>query len=273
MVSAMKAKVGSSGRKLVLIKLADNANDEGFCWPSYQHVADQCEMGRSTVKEHIKKLEECGFLRVESRNDGKSSNRYLLTIERGTAPEKYNGTRSESNPVEIEPGQENNITRSESAPPTRSGSDPRTYHSFEPITEPVNKTLSSVGESQPLANCENHSQSRALGGKRLLPDNFALTEDMVRDAKAHWLPIGRTDLDPKREFELFVAHYRSQGGQSAHWPSEWKKWVIRAVQFNRPAVPAPNQRGQPPQHSTRGTSLVDDLTDQSWAQSVINKGI
>jgi hypothetical protein len=34
-------KVGNSLRKLVLIKLADNANDKGECWPSYQHIADQ----------------------------------------------------------------------------------------------------------------------------------------------------------------------------------------------------------------------------------------
>ena len=44
MAKAMNIKVGNPLRKLVLIKLADNANDNGECWPSYQHVADQCEL-------------------------------------------------------------------------------------------------------------------------------------------------------------------------------------------------------------------------------------
>jgi len=60
MVKAMKLKVGNPLRKLVLLKLADNANDQGECWPSYQHIADQCEIGRSTVKGHVRALEEMG---------------------------------------------------------------------------------------------------------------------------------------------------------------------------------------------------------------------
>ncbi|MFS1524472.1 helix-turn-helix domain-containing protein, partial [Microbulbifer sp. 2304DJ12-6] len=49
MVKAMKVKVGNPLRKLVLLKLADNANDQGECWPSYQHVADQCEISRRSA--------------------------------------------------------------------------------------------------------------------------------------------------------------------------------------------------------------------------------
>ena len=47
MVKAMKVKVGNPLRKLVLLKLADNASDHGECWPSYQHIADQCEISES----------------------------------------------------------------------------------------------------------------------------------------------------------------------------------------------------------------------------------
>ena len=58
MAKAMGVKVGNSLRKLVLIKLADNANDKGECWPSYQHIADQCECSRTAVRNHIDALEE-----------------------------------------------------------------------------------------------------------------------------------------------------------------------------------------------------------------------
>jgi DNA-binding transcriptional ArsR family regulator len=61
---------GQSGkplRKLVLIKLADNANDKGECWPSYQHIADQCECSKSAVRNHIDALEDMGLLKRENR--------------------------------------------------------------------------------------------------------------------------------------------------------------------------------------------------------------
>lgn len=136
MVQAMKTKVGSPGRKLVLLKLADNANDSGECWPSYQHIADECEMGRSTVKAHIKALEEAGFITVLERNGGKSSNKFKLHFAKGAVTKKTPSTRSDSDPVKNRPGQDSAATRSDSDPQTRSDSDPRTSHSFEPVIEP-----------------------------------------------------------------------------------------------------------------------------------------
>lgn len=89
MVQAMKAKVGNPLRKLVLVKLADQANDDGECWPSYQSIADACEMSRRTVITHIDWLEENGFLQCKHRksNDGLSrSNVFVLTIAGGENP-------------------------------------------------------------------------------------------------------------------------------------------------------------------------------------------
>ena len=58
MAYAMSLKVGNPLRKLVLLKLADNANDKGECFPSYQHIADQCEISRRAVMGHIQALEK-----------------------------------------------------------------------------------------------------------------------------------------------------------------------------------------------------------------------
>ena len=113
MAKAMNIKVGNPLRKLVLIKLADNANDNGECWPSYQHVADQCEVSRSTVKSHIRALEEMGLLKREFRRKGElnQSNVFYLTLD---------------NAQQIQP--ESGGARAA----------PRTYHSFEPVNEPKN---------------------------------------------------------------------------------------------------------------------------------------
>ena len=67
MAKAMSIKVGNPLRKLVLIKLSDNANDKGECWPSYQHIADHCECSKTAVRNHIDALEMMGLLKRENR--------------------------------------------------------------------------------------------------------------------------------------------------------------------------------------------------------------
>lgn len=83
MVKAMQTKVGNPLRKLVLIKLADNANDHGECWPSLQYIADQCEISKRSVISHISKLCESGLIKKEHREGrfkANASNLYTLTL-------------------------------------------------------------------------------------------------------------------------------------------------------------------------------------------------
>ena len=84
MVDAMNVKVGNTARKLILIKLADNANDNGECFPSYQQIADQCEISRRSAIEHIKALEKMGLIIKKQRKksaDENLSNFYLLRMD------------------------------------------------------------------------------------------------------------------------------------------------------------------------------------------------
>ena len=116
----MKAKVGNPARKLVLIKLADNANDDGICWPSYQNIADHCEITKRSAMSHISKLEAMGLVarRYRKSDDGRKnkSNYYHLTLD------------SEN----ISPPSEN------ISPPPSENISPRTSHSLEPVIEPNN---------------------------------------------------------------------------------------------------------------------------------------
>jgi DNA-binding MarR family transcriptional regulator len=124
MVKAMKTKVGNPLRKLVLVKLADNASDQGECWPSYQHIADQCEISRSTVKVHIRELEKAGLLRREFRRNGElnQSNLFHLSLDGGALAARGGA-------VENPPGASETLGGGAVAAP-------RTSHSFEPVNEP-----------------------------------------------------------------------------------------------------------------------------------------
>ena len=84
MVEVFHTEVGNPMHKLVLLKLADNANDNGECYPSYQHIAKQCEISKRTAMRAIEELCKKGLLLKQSRYliDGKeqTSNFYVIVL-------------------------------------------------------------------------------------------------------------------------------------------------------------------------------------------------
>lgn len=67
---------------LVLLALADQANDEGFCWPSQQKLAPKARQSVSTLRRSLRSLEKMGLLTTITRSStrGRRSNLYLLHI-------------------------------------------------------------------------------------------------------------------------------------------------------------------------------------------------
>lgn len=55
----------NSTQKIVLLALADWANDEGMCWPSIQRIADKCCLTTRAVQKALRAMEEMGLLRYE----------------------------------------------------------------------------------------------------------------------------------------------------------------------------------------------------------------
>ncbi|MCW9717363.1 helix-turn-helix domain-containing protein [Avibacterium sp. 21-599] len=129
MVKAMQCKVGNATRKLVLLKLADNSNDEGVCFPSYQHIADQCEITRRSAISHIEALIEMGWVEKKERKtkEGNTSNLYILHLKKAS-----------ENSI---PASENTSLGSENISPSPSENiSPRTSHS---INQSINLPSSS----------------------------------------------------------------------------------------------------------------------------------
>ena len=154
MVKAMKIRVGNPLRKLVLIKLADNASDQGECWPSYQHIADQCEISKRSVMNHIAALCESGLVKKVTRKGekGNSSNIYLLHLDGagdslgGSANNSLSGAANSPGSAGDSLGGSANNSLSGAAnspgsagvaPGGSAGDSPRTSHSFEPVNEPI----------------------------------------------------------------------------------------------------------------------------------------
>lgn len=146
MAKAMNIKVGNSLRKLVLIKLADNASDNGECWPSYQHIADHCETSRSSVKSHIRELEKMGLLRREYRKNGSlnQSNVFHLSLSGGSV----SGAGADR------VGQELTEGGAGAALGGGAGAAPRTSHPLEPVIKPS----TSENSNESSDGCRNEIQ-------------------------------------------------------------------------------------------------------------------
>lgn len=200
MVKAMNTKVGNPLRKLVLIKLCDNANDQGECWPSHQHIADQCEISKSSVKNHIKKLGELGLVAVEHRDGpkGNSSNLYHINLHGGT-PNNLGGLNGDLG--------------------GGAGADTRTSHYFESVKETLDwsATQMSSEEISEIKKLRKNAKSpmtqrviNQLSKQFELSRNRGYTNDDIlnewsvkgwRSYKDEWMksaPSGYKELSPKK---------------------------------------------------------------------------
>ncbi|WP_105892651.1 helix-turn-helix domain-containing protein, partial [Haemophilus influenzae] len=154
MVQAMNCKVGNPARKLVLLKLADNANDDGICFPSYQYIADKCEMSKRSAISHIDDLIKMGLVTKKARKnkDGSSANLYLLHLEQGSENFALGGENISLGSENFALGGSENIS-------------PITSHSLEPVNEPKKTTQKSESE--------------------ILLERFGITGQLAKDFIAH----------------------------------------------------------------------------------------
>ena len=68
-------------RKMVLLALADNANDEGTdCWPSVGKLVEKCSMSERAVQGHLAALEEDGYIKRHERLG--RSNKFTIHVDR-----------------------------------------------------------------------------------------------------------------------------------------------------------------------------------------------
>jgi len=74
----------SGPEKLVLMALADHADEDGICWPGNAHIARKCNLSQRSVQRHIKNLIDNGFMTAHRRyrdTGGQTSNRYVLNVD------------------------------------------------------------------------------------------------------------------------------------------------------------------------------------------------
>lgn len=167
MAQAFQLNVGHAGKKLVLLKLADNASDKGECWPSYQHVADQCEISRRSAMRYIEQLIDDGWIEKSSRKGpkGNSTNMYMVTL-RGVCSAPQDGD-SESlggdslllggSDTQTPDGDTQSLGSDTQSPGGGDTQSPGISHSFESVSEPVSEPLGSASDDDSPSGVVAHA--------------------------------------------------------------------------------------------------------------------
>ncbi len=119
---------------LILLCLADHADDDGVCWPSYQRLADRARTTPRWAMACVKRLEDEGFLTLERRGNVGRSNLYTLHIPEGVkktagvkpssrggavkfTPPPPLGSTPRVNPTSHEPSDESELNHQEPSRP------------------------------------------------------------------------------------------------------------------------------------------------------------
>lgn len=86
MAWASKVNTDSSISKLLLLMIANYANEKGEAYPSQEHLAKLCQCSRRSVVRHINKLEKDKFISIRKEKNG-AYGFNLYTLNMGLTPE------------------------------------------------------------------------------------------------------------------------------------------------------------------------------------------
>lgn len=100
---AWSVEAGSATHKLVLLALAEHADEVGHCWPSVARIVEMTELSERAVRTAIGALVASGLVAVERSGNGRGhTSRYALQIratpERGQEPPPFGSERRHDAP-------------------------------------------------------------------------------------------------------------------------------------------------------------------------------
>jgi hypothetical protein len=82
MTQVWKGGPSDRSQRLLLLALADSANDEGFCWPGTALLAGKASMSVRTVLRALKSLKNDGWIRINPKAYHCKGNTYEINLDK-----------------------------------------------------------------------------------------------------------------------------------------------------------------------------------------------
>lgn len=220
---------------LLLLAIADHANDEGIAWPGIESLAAKTRMSRRQTITNIQALVSAGELKiVQAGGTGpKSTNLYQVATPKGakTAPSARVQSLQDKGAVSSKKG----------AVFANKGAVATAPEPSLTVNEPPEEPLGATDVAEP-------APARRL---KPVPDDFTVDELAQAWAVQH---TGLSLAGVEEETEMFVAHHKGQGTVAADWSEKWRVWMMRVNRFRSGSGPVrPGRRNDPaPEDEQRG---------------------
>lgn len=214
----------TSSRRMVLVCLANYAGDDGHSWPSQQLIADESGCGIRSVKDHLKWLEENGFMIRKTKSLGQgngSRTSYHIMLPRLTRTPL--DARAEIAGA--------NIARAKSR--NCEGSIPPLTNRQEPSVTTANAVVVRASAPPPIAEQPKRAaQPRSSARGSRIPSNWTPTPQDYAFASSE----GLTREEINREADRFRDYWIATTGRNAcklDWEGTWRNWIRRVSDDKR----------------------------------------
>lgn len=191
--------------RLVMLCLADFADDSGTCWPSMRRIAEKCCMTERGAQKILRRLEAEGWLEIITGNGRHGCNQYLILTQN---PEPGSPIKT-PNPVHPEP-----------CSPRTAKQKPRTR---------VQETLNGGSPEPPLTIIDPSLEYFARETKPpdkakravQLPEGWVPSDRNFSDAETR----NFTEQEIQNEADRFRDYHHARGSIFKNWDAAWRTWL------------------------------------------------
>jgi biotin operon repressor len=202
MSAVFESKTLGPTERLVMLALADHADDEGKCYPSILRLCERTGLSERAVQTNVKKLTEAGYLAVHIGGGKGNANLYFVS-----------------------PNPAANAPRTKCTPAPDA---PQTPHDVRPNPAP--------DAPEPSGNIKEPSIEAAPRRRRkpevAIPEGWVPNERNIADARER----GFSAWEIEDEADKFRNHHTARGSLFRDWDAAWRTWLGKARQFQGRSV-------------------------------------
>ncbi|WP_425412328.1 helix-turn-helix domain-containing protein [Leisingera methylohalidivorans] len=211
MSAVFESETLGATERLIMLALADHADDEGRCYPSIPRLCQRTGLGERAVQTNIRKLQAQGYVEIIPGAGRNGSNLYFVRpTPAPDAPPQEMHPAPDAPPQEMHPAPD--------APP------PRTKCTSTPAPDAPKPSGTIIEPSVPPVGPPPKKPGKARSRGTRLPDDWVLP----RGWREWAISEGWAENTIRLEAEKFQDYWRSAPGQKGvklDWQATWRNWM------------------------------------------------
>ena len=268
-----KQNIKPATHKLILLAMADRADEYHCCYPSIARLERDTGLDRKTIQKGISNMIACGLLSDTGKRVGSTNKVRVLRMNIGEEQsQKRDDLQADNHP------KNGNVPKNGNNPKNGTLNDPNfgtlndpkngmQNHPIEPPNEPLPPSGVSARAtadddqpkfSDPPPEPPPHARPKR---KQPLPDDFAVTDTMRA-----WFAAQGFSFALQGEHERFCDYWRGRGEPMKDWEAVWRNWMRKAADFAKPKPQAQRPSGHDLSRMDYGETRIPK--DVDWLQGV-----